>query len=126
MQGKKIVIIDDCRLTLAVARDMLEAEGFEVATAEATLEANPLIFCKNPPDLILVDVEMPLLDGGKTVRLLKSRANSKDIAVVMTSAKSREDLSAIAEASGADGFVCKPLLSHILLPQVRALITAEK
>ena len=125
MQGKNIVIIDDCRLTLAVARDMLEAEGFGVATAESTLAANPLIFCKNPPDLIMVDVEMPLLNGGKTVELLKSRDNSKEIAVLMTSAKSSEELSAIAEKAGADGFVCKPLLPHILLPQVRALIAAE-
>ena len=126
MRDKKVVIIDDCRLTLAVARDMLEAEGFEVMTAEASLEANPLIFCNNPPDLIMIDVEMPLLDGGKTAQLLKSRSRSKDIAILMTSAKSRQELSGISEQAGADGFVCKPLLPDVLLPKVRSLIRAKK
>jgi DNA-binding response OmpR family regulator len=125
MEGKKIVTIDDCKLTLAVARDMLEAAGFEVATASATIEANPLVFCSNPPDLILVDVEMPLLNGKQTVGFLKSRESSKNIAVLMTSAKTREELSVIAKEAGADGFVCKPLLPQVLLPQVRALIAYE-
>ena len=125
MEGKKIVIIDDCKLTLAVARDMLEAAGFEVATASATIEANPLVFCSNPPDLILVDVEMPLLNGKQTVGFLKSRESTKDIAVLMTSAKTREELSVIAKEVGADGFVCKPLLPQVLLPQVKSLIASE-
>jgi DNA-binding response OmpR family regulator len=105
---------------------MLEAEGYEVATAEATLEANPLIFCKNPPSLIMIDVEMPLLNGGQTTQLLKLRSSSKDIAILMTSAKSREELTAIVEKSGADGFICKPLLPEVLLSQVRSLVFAKK
>ena len=123
MQDKKILIIDDCRLTLTVAKDILEAEGYEVATAEASLAANPLIFSSNPPDLILIDVEMPLLGGGQTTQILKSRSKSKDIAILMTSAKPQEELSVIAEQSGADGFVCKPLLPEVLLSRVRSLIS---
>ena len=126
MHGKRIVIIDDCRLTLTVASDMLEKAGFEVATAEASLEANPLIFCNNPPDLILIDVEMPLLNGERTVQILKSRSHSKNISVLMMSAKSPEELSSIAEQAGADGFVCKPLLSNLLLPQIKTLISAKE
>lgn len=125
MQGKKVVIIDDCQLTLAVARDMLEADGFQVSTASATLEASPLIFNSYPPDLVMVDVEMPLLNGQQTVGFLKSRASSKGIAVLMISAKSRDELSVISREAGADGFVCKPLLPQVLLPQIRALIASE-
>ena len=125
MEGKKIVIIDDCKLTLVVAKDMLEAAGYEVATASATIEANPLVFCSNPPDLILVDVEMPLLNGKQTVGFLKSRESSKGISVLMTSAKTREELSVIAKEAGADGYVCKPLLPQVLLPQVKSLIASE-
>ena len=125
MEGKKIVIIDDCKLTLVVAKDILEAAGYEVATASATIEANPLVFCSNPPDLILVDVEMPLLNGKQTVGFLKSRESSKGIAVLMTSAKTREELSVIAKEAGADGYVCKPLLPKVLLPQVKSLIASE-
>lgn len=68
------MVIDDCRLTMQIARDILEADGFEVATAETTLEANSLIFCNNPPALILIDVEMPLFDGEQTTKLLKAPA----------------------------------------------------
>lgn len=118
-------MIDDCRLTLTVARDMLEAEGFEVVTAASSLEANPFIFNNNPPDLILIDVEMPLLNGEKTVQHLKSRSSSSRISVLMISAKAPEELSSIAERAGADGFVCKPLLPNVLLPQIKTLIAAE-
>lgn len=125
MHGKRIVVIDDCRLTLAVAADMLEAAGFEVATAEATLAANPLIFCNNPPDLIMIDVEMPLLGGEKTVQLLKSRMRSKKTSLLMMSAKPSQELAAIAEQAGADGFVCKPLVSDLLLSQVNTMIAEQ-
>lgn len=125
MHGKRIVVIDDCRLTLTVARDMLEAAGFEVATAGSSLEANPFIFNNNPPNLIMIDVEMPLLNGEKTVQHLKSRARSSRISVLMMSAKAPEELSLITERAGADGFVCKPLLPNVLLPQIKALITAQ-
>jgi DNA-binding response OmpR family regulator len=124
MHRKKIVVIDDCQLTLAVARDMLESEGYEVATASATIEANPLIFCTPPPDLIMVDVEMPLLNGPQTVVFLKSRTSSKDISVLMISAKSRDELSEISREAGADGFVCKPLLPQVLLPQVKTMLAS--
>ncbi len=125
MHGKRIVVIDDCRLTLSVVRDMLEAEGYEVATAGSSLEANPIIFNKNPPDLIMIDVEMPFLNGEKTVRHLRSRTGSKGLSVLMISAKAPEELSLIAERAGADGFVCKPLLANVLLPQITALIAAK-
>jgi DNA-binding response OmpR family regulator len=91
---------------LAVARDMLEA-----ATDSATIEANPLVFCSNPPDLILVDVEMPLLNGKQTVGFLKSRDGSKDIAVLITSARTREELSVIVKEAGVDGLYAS-LYSH--------------
>jgi DNA-binding response OmpR family regulator len=126
MQNKKIVVIDDCRLTLSVVKEILSAEGYTVETAESSLDANPLIFCQNPPDLIMVDVEMPFLNGDKTVKHMRSRPMSKDIAVLMISAKNREELSLIAEESGADDYACKPLTQDNLVPKVRSLISAQK
>lgn len=125
MREIKIVVIDDCRLTLKVAQDMLEAEGFDVATAEGALAANPLIFSQDPPDLIMVDVEMPLFDGEKTVQHLRSRPKCKDIRLMMISAKPQEELSSIASKAGADGFACKPLVPDVLLPKIRTLLSRK-
>lgn len=122
MHAKKIVIIDDCRLTLEVAKDMLEAEGFSVATAENSLAANPFIFASEPPSLVMVDVEMPLFNGEKTVQHLRSRPKCKDIRLMMISAKPQEELEVIAEKSGADAFACKPFDPESLIPQIKALV----
>jgi DNA-binding response OmpR family regulator len=123
VKDKKIVIIDDCRLTLAVAKDMLEAEGFVVATAESSVAANPHIFASEPPALIMVDVEMPLFNGEKTVQHLRSRPKCKDIRLMMISAKSQEELAGIAKKTGADAFACKPFDPKSLIPQIKTLVT---
>lgn len=119
---KKIVVVDDCRLSLAVARDILEAEGYTVQTAENGIDANPLIFSYPAPDLLLMDVEMPLLNGDRKVQLLKQRSRSNEIPIVMISSKTEDELAGIARAAGADGYLCKPLHRDILLAKVRSLV----
>jgi len=109
MKSKRIVIVDDCRLSCAIAKDILTDAGFDVVTATTGLEANPHIYGSPRPDLILLDIEMPMLKGDQKVRLLKERPSSKDIPVLLISSKREEDLAEIARLSGADGFLCKPL-----------------
>ena len=120
--SKKIVVVDDCRLTLAVARDILEAAGYSVQTAENGIDANPLIFSYPAPNLLLMDVEMPLLNGDRKVKLLKQRSRSNVIPMVMISSKTENELADIACAAGADGYLCKPLRRDSLLAKVRSLV----
>ena len=122
MPPQRIVIIDDCRLTLAIARDMLEASGFEVLTAESWIEANEHIFGLIPPDLILVDIELPMLRGDRKVRLLKNGEKSKNIPVILMSHKPPDQLERLAREAGADGWIAKPLDPEILLDQVRRFL----
>jgi DNA-binding response OmpR family regulator len=119
---KNIVIIDDCKLTLAIARDILEEAGFDVATAETGIAANQFIFGGTPPDLIVIDVEMPMLNGDQKVTLLKKRKRSSEIPILMISAKPEEELSSLATGVGADGYLCKPLQSSTLLEKIQTLI----
>jgi DNA-binding response OmpR family regulator len=122
MAPKRVVVIDDCKLTLAIARDLLEEAGFEVLTAESGIEANPYIFQPTKPDLLLVDVELPMLRGDQKVRLLKSGSKSKDIPVILISHKPEAELEALARESGAEGWLAKPLRPDTLLDLVRRLL----
>ena len=118
---KRVLVIDDDDYTLTVVRDMLEEMGVEVLTSTSGLEANRYIYGKQKPDLILLDVVMPFLDGGKKASLLKERETSRDIPVYLISSKPEEELKNIAKASGAEGYITKPLSKLNLLPVIKTL-----
>ena len=118
MKPKKIVVIDDCTLHLELVRDILEPEGYEVLTADSSISANSFIYTTPPPDLLLVDVEMPMLDGNEKVRLMKQRENSRNIPTLLMSAKTPEEMKSLVDASGAEGFLCKPFDREGLLQVV--------
>lgn len=118
----KIVLVDDCKLTLNIARDILEGAGYDVATAESGVEANRYVFATPRPALVLMDVEMPLLSGDRAVRFFRERESTRDLPILLMSAKGEDELAALARDAGADGYIRKPLHPERLLEQVRRLI----
>lgn len=118
--AKHIVVIDDCRVTLAILTDMLENAGFKVSTAEDSIYSNHLIYNSSPPDMILLDVMMPHMSGDKKARKLKERKGSSAIPVLLISSKDETELSKMASSSGADGFLRKPFTSEKLLQTVQS------
>ncbi|NVO00788.1 MAG: response regulator transcription factor [Geobacteraceae bacterium] len=118
--SKHIVVIDDCRVTLAIVTDMLEDAGFRVSTAEDSVYSNHLIYSSTPPDLILLDVMLPHMAGDKKARILKSREKSRDIPVLLISSKDEWELALMVEKAGADGFLRKPFSAPQLLNSVNA------
>lgn len=124
MTSKKIVVIDDSKLVLAVAADALEAAGYQVVTTDSGIEANRYIYSDHRPDLILMDVMMPLLNGDRKVRFLKQRESSSQIPVLLMSTKPKEELAEIARSAGADGFIEKPFDGGSLVDQVRQILPA--
>lgn len=118
--SKHIVVIDDCRVTLAVLTDMLEGAGFRVSTAEDSVYSNHLIYSSSPPDLILLDVMLPHMAGDKKAKILKSREKSRDIPVLLISSKDERELAHMAERAGADGFLRKPFSAPQLLKTVQS------
>lgn len=125
MSTKRIVIIDDSPLVLAMMADTLQDEGYEVCAAETGLEANRFIFSSHPPDLILVDVMMPMLNGDQKVRLLKEREKSRDIPVLLMSSKPVDELAALSRSSGADGYLQKPFNRTALLERVHKALDSK-
>jgi len=119
MSGKRCVVIDDSQLVLVMATDALETAGFEVYATDSGIEANQYIFGTPAPDIIIIDVMMPLLSGDQKVRLLKERERSRHIPVLLMSSKSDEELEQLVKTSGADGYIKKPFDAEGLVNEVK-------
>jgi CheY-like chemotaxis protein len=124
MTQKRIVVIDDSKLVLAIATEALEGAGFEVLATDSGIEANQFIYSSRRPDLILIDVMMPLLNGDRKVRLLKERESSRHIPVILMSTKARDELEQLTRESGADGYIQKPFDEASLVQQVDRILAA--
>jgi CheY-like chemotaxis protein len=117
----KILVVDDQPVNIQIIHQMLNAE-YQIFMA--TSGAQAITLCQhNPPDLILLDVIMPELDGLATCRLLKQQPELANIPVIfVTGAQSPEDENLCWEAGGAD-FVIKPVnavtLKHRIKTQLK-------
>ncbi|MBP1728746.1 MAG: chemotaxis protein CheY [Deltaproteobacteria bacterium] len=121
--SSKILIVDDSELVLAMASDALKAAGYDVFTATNGIEANSYIYSTtNKPDLIILDIMMPLLDGNKKAKILKQQNHSQDIPIVFISSKSEAELVSLVQEAGADGYICKPFTPQSIVSCVKKLL----
>ena len=114
-----ILVVDDDPSILATVSEILEFEGYAVATASNGAEALEQIE-RRPPSLVLLDMRMPVLDGWGVARHLSEQGKRLPI-VVMTAA---QDARRWAEEIGAAGYVAKPFDLTDLLDKVERLRTA--
>ncbi|MBL3528041.1 MAG: response regulator [gamma proteobacterium endosymbiont of Lamellibrachia anaximandri] len=123
--GPRVLIVDDEITARQIAKDVLEDSGFEVLEATEGYEALEL-FEQEQPDLVLLDVEMPLLDGFETCRRMNRRMESKDIPIVMVTG--RGDIEAVERAytMGATDFVTKPVKWPILLQRINYILASAE
>lgn len=118
----KLLIVDDEADTLRLISLMLERQGYEVITAKDGKTALDRVNT-DQPDLVLLDVMMPEMDGFEVVKLLRSNSKTEDIPVIMFTAKTQvEDKIAGLEA-GADVYLTKPTQPRELFAQVKAVIS---
>jgi DNA-binding response OmpR family regulator len=109
--GKKILVVDDSPATAKLLEAELKAKGFEVATAESADAATKIILKKKTrPDLVLLDVRMPNVNGEQFCRFIKSNALFSGIKVILCSAEREDELRRIVRDAGADGYVLKDSL----------------
>jgi two-component system cell cycle response regulator len=108
LPGKsKILVVDDSRTQLDRLVEVFEREGYEVATASDGREAIRKVRAE-PPDLIVLDVIMPDMDGMEVLRVLKARAHEDFIPVILLSVKSDLDSKVAGLRIGADDYLPKP------------------
>jgi class 3 adenylate cyclase/CheY-like chemotaxis protein len=117
----RILVVDDVEDNREILRARLESQGYIVDTAENG-EAALAAVAANPPDLILLDVMMPGLDGIETVKLLKADTSLPFIPVILLTAKTdSKDVVAGLEA-GADEYLTKPFDHGALQARVKAML----
>ena len=102
----KILVAEDSAVQLNIFTNALREAGFEVIP----VGAGPQIYreaVSNHPDLVLLDIMMPEIDGIEICRNLKRAPNTKDILIVIHSSKADADMMDLAHAAGADGYIIK-------------------
>lgn len=121
MRNKKIMVVDDEADIRELIRFNLEKEGFEVVSVsdgETALEEARL----RQPDLILLDVMLPGMDGVEVCFKLKSDISFKSIPIVMLSAKSDESDQLVGLKIGADDYLVKPFSPKVLVAKISAIL----
>lgn len=117
MAGARILAVDDSPTVLEMIKAILEAGGYEVITAADGDEALKTARAESP-DLILLDVMLPKLDGYRVCRLLKFDAKYKSIPIIMLTAKTEEQSMATGIRTGANQYLTKPVEPNTLLEAV--------
>jgi two-component system sensor histidine kinase/response regulator len=125
MNRQRLLIVDDEPRNVRLLEGMLYGEPYELIPAHSGAEALDLIG-KNPPDLVLLDVMMPDINGFEVCKHIKSDPNRRMIPVVMVTALS--DVSDRIEAmqAGADDFLSKPIDAAELIVRVRSLVRVRQ
>jgi len=116
--GPRILIVDDERHIVQVVRMNLEMERYQVITASSGTEALERVR-QDLPDLVLLDVGMPELDGFETLRLLREVS---DVPVIMLTVRSDEDDIIRGLELGADDYITKPFRARELSSRIRTVL----
>jgi len=119
---KKILIVEDEESLLKLESILLTSKGYEVVGAtngQAALDAVK----KERPDLVLLDIMLPEIDGFEVCRRIKKDPDTEQIPVIMlTAKKSREDM-ARGEKVGADWYITKPFKSAMVIETIQRFLT---
>ena len=123
---KRVLVVDDDPSHALLAQLVLERAGFSVrhaADGPLALEA----LAEDPlPDLVLLDVMLPRLDGFEVLRRMRADARTKELPVIMVTSFSRDQDAAHGRKLGANDYIVKPLMETDFIKRVKALIQAPE
>jgi CheY-like chemotaxis protein len=121
---KRILVVDDNPRNLKLAFDVLEDAGYEVVEAVNAEEAQSMID-RNLPDLILMDIALPGMDGLTLTRKIKANERTKHIRIIALTAFAMKGDDQKALAAGCDGYITKPIDIHQLPVQVAEILAGS-
>jgi two-component system, cell cycle response regulator DivK len=116
--SKRVLIVEDQEDNRAILRDLLSKSGYDLIEATNGEEGVALALSKRP-DLILMDVQLPLIDGYEATRRIKSNAELRSIPVIAVTSYALSGDEAKARAAGCDAYVAKPFSPRQLLAKIR-------
>jgi CheY-like chemotaxis protein len=121
MAGELVLIVEDNPLNMKLARDVLTFNGYQVVEA-MTAEEGIVIACKREPALILMDIQLPGMDGVTAFKQLRQYPETQHIPVVALTASAMVTDRKVILAAGFDGYETKPISVKHLLETVRTVI----
>jgi two-component system, cell cycle response regulator DivK len=125
MTGKSILLVDDSAHNLKLTRFVLTQEGFDVRTAQNAEQALDALE-KHIPSLILMDIQLPGMDGLQLTRHLRRDASLNAVPIVAFTASAIKGDEEIARASGCDGYVTKPINTRTLAGIVLGYLNQDR
>jgi two-component system phosphate regulon response regulator PhoB len=116
-----ILVVEDEAPLLTLLRYNLEKQGFRVEEATDGQEALMRV-AEAPPDLVLLDWMLPALSGLEVCRQLRRRAPTRDLPIIMVTARTEDQDAVRALDTGADDYIAKPFVMDALMARIRALL----
>ena len=118
---RKILVVDDEPDLVAIVKMRLQANNYEVLTACDGQEGLDKARKENP-DLIILDLMLPKMDGYKVCGLLKKDARYSKIPIILFTARAQESDRTLGEEVGADAYITKPFEPQLLLAKIKELL----
>ena len=124
MIGYRILVVEDNTKNLKLVRDVLQFAGFEIIEA-TTGEDGVELAAREHPDLVLMDLQLPGIDGTEALRQIREMPDVGQVPVLAVTAFVMDEDRQRASRAGFDGYVEKPISVRGLTDQVRALLATE-
>jgi len=118
----KILLIDDDPTVIKLAGSLLQNQGYEVAAASEAPNGLEMAM-KDRPDLIVLDVMMPIINGYNICRLMKNEETCRDIPIILLTSRAEDEDRKIGAEVGANAYLAKPINSEEFLRQVETLLS---
>jgi two-component system alkaline phosphatase synthesis response regulator PhoP len=117
---KKVLVVDDDRTVTALLKNYLEKDGFEVTQRNEASEGLEYAMTRKP-DLIILDVMMPIINGFNFCRLMKAEEGTKDIPIILLTSRNKLKDIEIGLEMGAAAYLIKPLNIDELLKAIKVV-----
>jgi len=115
--SKRILVVEDQADNRQIIRDMLAPTDYEITEAENGEQALAAV-AKQRPDLILMDIQLPIMDGYEATRLIKTDPNLRSIPIIAVTSYALSGEEKKARAAGCDNYVPKPFSPRQLLAKI--------
>ena len=120
--SKCILVVEDQEDNRRILRDLLGNAGYHLVEAESGEEALTAVEAQRP-DLILMDIQLPLMDGYEAARRIKSNPDMKAVPIIAVTSYALAGDEAKARAAGCTAYISKPFSPRALLAKVREYLT---
>jgi two-component system, cell cycle response regulator DivK len=119
--SKRILLVEDQPDNRQIIRDLLAATDYELTEAENGEQALVAV-AEQRPDLILMDIQLPIMDGYEAMRQIKADPGLRSIPIIAVTSYALSGEETKARAAGCDGYVTKPYSPRLLLAKIREFL----